>query len=72
MKKYAICGVILCIAILGAYCSGYFIGKANTTIKYITQEKEVIRYVAKETAAIHAKPNATRDDIIGLYKRNKL
>lgn len=64
MKEYAVFGVILALAVLGAYCSGYSAGKSNTTIKYITEEKEVIKYVSKETSKIHSKPNATRSELL--------
>lgn len=72
MRKYALLGIILGLAIIGAYYSGYSAGKSNTTIEYITQEKEVIKYVAKEKAIIQSKPNAGRNELIGLYASNKL
>lgn len=62
--KYALVFALLVCLIGGAYYSGYTIGKSDTKIEYITKEKEVIRYVAKETAVIHSKPNASRSVII--------
>lgn len=64
MRKYAICGIILALAVLGAFCSGYHAGKSNSTIEYITKEKEVIKYVSKEKAKIHSRPNATRSELL--------
>ena len=72
MRKYALLGIILALAVLGAYWSGYSAGKSNTTIEYITQEKEVIKYVAKEKAIIQSSRNAGRDELIELYASNEL
>lgn len=64
MRKYAVLGIILALAVLGAYYSGYAIGSRDVKIEYVVQEKEVIKYVAKEKAKIYAKPNATRDELL--------
>lgn len=72
MKKYAVFGVILALAVLGAYCSGYCVGSSDTKVEYVTKEKEVIRYVARETANIQAKPNATKKQLLDLMKNNML
>ena len=70
--KYAIYGVILAIAIVGAYYSGYSIGKRDVRIEYITQEKEVIKYVEKEKAKIYSTPAAVPADLIRLFNNGKL
>lgn len=64
MKKYAVLGIVLCLVVLGAFGSGYHAGKSNTTIEYVTKEKEIIKYVAKEKAKIHSRPNATRSELL--------
>lgn len=70
--KNAVVVAFFIIIVVGAYAFGYSSGKSNTTIQYITKEKEVIRYVAEETAKIHAKPNATRDELLELMHNGKL
>jgi hypothetical protein len=72
MVKYAVCLVVFIIIVGGAYYAGYSSGKSNTTIQYITKEKEVIRYEAKEAAKIHAQPNASREQLLDLMKKNML
>lgn len=70
--KYALVIALFIVIVCGAYYSGYSIGASNTKVEYVTQEKEVIKYVAKETAIIHSKPNATREQILELMRRNML
>lgn len=72
MKKYAICGALLAAIVGGAYYSGYSIGKRDVRIEYITQEKEVIKYVEKEKAKIYSSPNANVNTLIGLFNNGKL
>ena len=70
--KYAIYGAFLAIAIIGAYYSGYYIGKRDVQIEYITQEKEVVKYVEKEKAKIYSTPAAVPADLIRLFNNGKL
>lgn len=70
--KNAVLVAFFIIIVVGAYAFGYSSGKSNTAIKYVTQEKEVIRYEAKEAAKIHAQPNATRDELLKLMRIGKL
>ena len=72
MVKYALVIALFVVIVCGAYYSGYSAGSDNTKIEYVTQEKEVIKYVAKEKAIIHSKPNATREQILELMRRNML
>lgn len=72
MVKYAFYLLIFAFIVGGAYLAGYHVGKADTKVEYVTKEKEVIRYVSKETANIQAKPNATRSDLLKLLYDNKL
>ena len=70
--RYAVYIAFFIIVVAGAYAFGYSSGKSNTTIQYITKEKEVIRYEAKEAAKIHAQPNASREQLLDLMKKNML
>ena len=72
MVKYAIYLLIFAFIVVGAYCAGYVVGSANTKIEYVTKEKEVIRYEAKEAAKIHAQPNLGRDSLLELMRIGKL
>lgn len=65
--KYAIYGALLTAVVCGAYYSGYSIGKRDVRIEYITQEKEVVKYVEKEKAKIYSTPAAVPSDIIRLF-----
>lgn len=70
--KYAFFLFIFIFILGGAFGSGYLVGKANTKVEYVTQEKEVIRYVSKEKAKIHAQPNLSRDSLLELMRNGKL
>ena len=70
--KYAICGALLAAIVGGAYYSGYSIGKRDVKIEYITQEKEVVKYVEKEKAKIYSTPAAVPTDLIRLFNSGKL
>lgn len=70
--RYAICGALLGLAVLGAYCSGYAVGSRNVKIEYITQEKEVIKYVEKQKAKIYSSPAAVPADLVRLFNEGTL
>lgn len=70
--KYAFYLLVLILIVCGAYYTGYRVGSSDKQVEYVTKEKEVIKYVAKETANIHAKPNATREQLLDLMKNNML
>lgn len=72
IRKYAIFGSVLVSILFGTYYLGYRSGANNTRVEYVTKEKEVIRYIAKETANIQAKPNATKKQLLDLMKNNML
>lgn len=65
--RYAFCGIILGIAIAGAYYSGYAVGSRDVKIEYITEKVEVVKYVEKEKAKIYSTPAAKPDDIVQLF-----
>lgn len=65
--------VLLKIGVVFLLClASYFVGLQNAKTKFITKEVEVIKYVTQEKSKIYSKPNATRDDLIQLFKSNKL
>ena len=72
IRRYAIFGSVLVSILFGTYYLGYRSGANNTRVEYVTKEKEVIRYIAKETANIQAKPNATKKQLLDLMKNNML
>lgn len=65
--KYAICGALLCIAILGAYYSGYAVGSRDVKIEYVEKKVEVIKYVDKQKDKIYSLPINTPDDLVRLF-----
>lgn len=70
--KYAICGALLGLAVLGAYCSGYAVGSRDVKIEYVTKEVEVIKYVDKQKDKIYSSPIAVPNDLIRLFNDGKL
>lgn len=72
MVKYAFYFIVFAFVVGGTYYLGYNAGANNARVEYVTKEKEVIRYIAKETANIQAKPNATKKQLLDLMKNNML
>lgn len=70
--KYAIVVTLFIIIVAGAYCFGYNAGKSNAIIEKITEEKEVIRYVYKESSEIYSKPHIGRDSALRLFNEGRL
>lgn len=70
--RYAICGALLGLAIIGTYSAGYAIGSQNARIKYITKEVEVVKYVGKQKDKIYSLPVNTPDNLIRLFNEGKL
>lgn len=70
--RYAIYIALFVLVIVGAFYSGMAIGKRDVQIEYITQEKEVIKYVEKEKAKIYSTPIAVSSDLIWLFNNGKL
>lgn len=67
MKKELILALMI-----GALCLfAYLLGKSQAKVEVVTKEVEVIRYVTREKAKIQARPNASRDELIGLMRGEK-
>ena len=72
IRRYAICGVILCAVVGGAYYLGYKAGANNARVEYVTKEIEVVKYVDKKKSDIYSRPNASRAALLKLMQDNKL
>jgi len=75
LVKWAAC-LLLIVCLCTAF---YLLGRSHAEVKIIKQrgeeiikEVEVIKYVEKEKAQIWAKPNASHDELIGLFMQNQL
>lgn len=63
---------IVYVALVGGLCvASYLLGRSHATIKEVEKRVEVIKYVEKQKAAIHAKPNAGRDELLSLMRAGK-
>ena len=70
----------VCLAFLTALCfMCYLLGRSHAEVKIIREkgeeiikEVEVIKYVEKEKSQIWSKPNASHDELIGLFMQDKL
>lgn len=70
-------GSLLFIGTLCFMC--YLLGRSHAEVKIIKEkgeeiikEVEVIKYVEKEKAQIWSRPNASRDELVGLFMQDKL
>lgn len=72
MVRYAICGVILCAVIGGAYYLGYNAGTNNTRVEYVEKQVEVIKYVETERGKIYSAPNIGRDSALRMLHNGEL
>ena len=61
------------VAMIGSLCvASYLLGRSHATIKEVEKRVEVVKYVEKQRAAIHAKPNAGRDELLSFMRAGKL
>lgn len=72
MVRYAICGVILCVAICGAYYLGYSAGANERQIEYVEKTVEVIKHVEVERGKIYSAPNIGRDSALRMLHNGEL
>lgn len=72
MVRYAICGVILCAIIGGAYYLGYSSGADNTRVEYVEKTVEVIKHVEVERGKIYSAPNIGRDSALRMLHNGEL
>lgn len=64
--------IVLIAALLASWAFAYWLGATKTEIKYITKEKEVIKYEKTCATDILAKPNLADDAIVRLLDAGKL
>lgn len=72
MVRYAICGVILCAIVGGAYYLGYSSGADNTRVEYVEKTVEVIKHVEVERGKIYSAPNIGRDSALRMLHNGEL
>ena len=65
------------ISMVTALCFAFYevgqdVGRSEAKIQVIEKQVEVIRYVEKKKAEIHARPNAGRDDLLKLMRAGRL
>lgn len=63
--KIAVLGIFMCLT--AAY-GGYIYGKSQAHVEIIEKKVEVIKYVARKRAQIHAQPNADRAELLKLMR----
>jgi hypothetical protein len=68
MVKYAVYFVLFISSLFGAY----LLGRSHSELKIVKEQIEVVKYVNKETAKIHAQPNASRSELLELMHNGKL
>ena len=68
MVRYAVYFVLFISSLLGAY----LLGRSHSELKIVKEQIEVVKYVSKETAKIHAQPNLGRDSLLELMHNGKL
>mgnify|MGYP000880473848 CR=1 FL=1 len=66
--KYAVVIVLFAFAVGGAY----FLGRSHAELKVIKEKVEVIKYVDRKRAEIHARPNVSRDELLKLMRAGQL
>ena len=70
--RYAICGILLALVILGAYYAGYAIGSRDTKLEAIVEENKNVKATDKKKSDIHSKPNISRDSALQLFNNRTL
>jgi len=70
--RWAVTMLMVAALCFAFYEVGQEVGRSKTKIQIIEKEVEVIRYVEKKKAEIHARPNAGRDDLLKLMRAGRL
>lgn len=66
--KNAVVFILFISSLFGAY----LLGRSHSELKIVKEQVEVIKYVNKEKAEIYSKPNASREQLLDLMKKNML
>nr|DAR69731.1 MAG TPA: hypothetical protein [Caudoviricetes sp.] len=72
LKINRIVRALALVLMVAALCFAFYevgirVGESKVKVQIVEKEKEVIRYVEKKKADIMAKPNAGRDELVGLF-----
>jgi hypothetical protein len=70
--RWAVTMLMVAALCFAFYEVGEASGRKEAKIQIIEKEVEVVRYVEKKKAEIHARPNAGRDDLLKLMRAGRL
>lgn len=70
--RWAVTMLMVAALCFAFYEVGQEVGRSEAKIQVIEKQVEVIRYVEKKKAEIHARPNAGRDDLLKLMRAGRL
>ena len=70
--RWAVTMIMVAALCFAFYEVGQKVGRSEAKVQVIEKQVEVIRYVEKKKAEIHAKPNAGRDDLLKLMRAGRL
>ena len=70
--RWAVTMLMVAALCFAFYEAGQEVGRSEARVQVIEKQVEVIRYVEKKKAEIHARPNAGRDDLLKLMRAGKL
>lgn len=64
--------IIKLTIILSLCLLSYYLGNMRAQTKIVTKEIEVIKYVEHKKAQIYSRPNASRDTLLSLMRKDEL
>ena len=70
--RWAVTMLMVAALCFAFYEAGQEVGRSEAKIQVVEKQVEVIRYVEKKKAEIHARPNAGRNDLLKLMRAGKL
>ena len=70
--RWAVTFVMVAALCFAFYEVGQEVGRSKAKIQIVEKQVEVIRYVEKKKAEIHARPNAGRSDLLKLMRAGRL
>ena len=70
--RWAVTMIMVAALCFAFYEVGQKVGRSEAKIQIVEKQVEVIRYVEKKKAEIHARPNAGRDDLLKLMRAGRL
>lgn len=66
--RYALLIGLFAVALGGAY----LLGRSHAEVRIVKEQVEVVKYVSRGMAEVHARPNAGRDELLKLMYDGKL